>query len=1143
MVSIRILSVASLAILNASAWATPPRAAIVTSDLPGHSSALIASLTSVLEKEHYKVEPTPLESLYDADRLIANRPDVLVLPNAAVIPVRVAASIEKYLRTGGDLIALRTPLSANAMIRVDGRWTTKEAHLRETATTPPAHMLYDLSAGLRGWQRSSNHPEFAITTTPVRGEPAAGMHAVHVQLSDLDGWDTQITTVPPGCFRDGDTLTVLSAKGSDTTQHLAIEWEEKDGSRWIAAVPLGRQWQRFVLAPEQFKYWQSNPSRGQGNDKFNPANAVNLKIGLAHSHTGAVNGKQEYWLGPIGTGPRTSEMADLVGDASLPMLDTICPSYKLFECSEVATLTCAPGFAPSSPAGHMSPPNTAAMRSPHPRAAGGFDKGRQWRFLPLIEAQTADGQWRGNPAMLLIHADGPYKGGVWASFGIDDETWYTGPDAQRLLNFTLAHLRRKVFVLDGGTDKFTYFDGQPIRMGVRVVNLGKGPIDGRVLVTLSGRNNTSTVRKADWAVHLGPGEAKTLTDTWLPADWPVAGFSCEASLTIGDEYRDVVSNQAHVWRPSASKHFVTARDGRFMLDGKRWRAHGINYMPSSGIGSEDYDYFENWTGPRAYDPTVIDRDLGHVKALGYNAVSVFTHHKDRESLNIIDLIRRCDELGLKVNLFLRPSSPRDYDFKPIREMIEDLRLAENDTVFAYDIDWEPLWGRHNERVRWDREWEAWIVERYGNIAAAEKDWGFALPRDAAGKITNPLHEHIVKDGDWRRMVAAYRRFLDTLQYQKYANARTLIRGVDPNHLVSFRMTQAGDPTCAWDDILPYDFPYLVNAVDFLAPEAYGRIGDWERVKPGWFQREYARWADPAKPMIWAEQGMSTSYLGLCVPSPSLLDKQAAFYRDFYRMMIASGADGIFSWWYAGGYRCYENSDYGIINPDGSDRPVTKVIREMGPQFINGPDLKPVDTWIEFDRDQSATGIAGAYNAVKDEFWKAIAAGTTPGLRTAGTGSDSRTCAPVAVGNTPCNGANPPKYLDAVFDTVEIRDQNGKWVEVTKGTSVAVQSTAKPVAIRVRLTNLGEAKWIANDAEPGSPEAVGGVYLAVTSDGTPTYSPLSRDVPHREVLEPADLSVVLPDRGSVKVELRMSVAGRGAFGERFSFTLSPRAAVP
>lgn len=117
------------------------------------------------------------------------------------------------------------------------------------------------------------------------------------------------------------------------------------------------------------------------------------------------------------------------------------------------------------------------------------------------------------------------------------------------------------------------------------------------------------------------------------------------------------------------------------------------------------------------------------------------------------------------------------------------------------------------------------------------------------------------------------------------------------------------------------------------------------------------------------------------PSPEKLAFAANYYRDFYRMLTESGADGVFFWWYPGGYRLDERSDFGIINPDGTDRSVTEVIRSEGGKFLNAPkpDAKP-DHWIRVDRDRDARGLFGIYETAKDEYWEAIAAGKTPALQ-------------------------------------------------------------------------------------------------------------------------------------------------------------------
>ena len=206
------------------------------------------------------------------------------------------------------------------------------------------------------------------------------------------------------------------------------------------------------------------------------------------------------------------------------------------------------------------------------------------------------------------------------------------------------------------------------------------------------------------------------------------------------------------------------------------------------------------------------------------------------------------------------------------------------------------------------------------------------------------------------MVADYRCFLDQMLEEKYAEARRLVRTIDTRHPVSFRMQMAGDPTYRWEEMLPYDFFGLSKAVDIWEPEAYGRIGNWEQVKPGLFTQAYAKLCDPKKPLFWAEMGFSVWEMLHMQPASAKLEFAEQYYRDFYHMLIQSDADGIFFWWYPGGFRLNENSDYGIINPDGTDRSVTRAIREMGPLFMKVEKNSGQEVLIEVDRDADAKGL-------------------------------------------------------------------------------------------------------------------------------------------------------------------------------------------
>lgn len=1128
-------------VLSCSA-AAAARAVLLESGLPGDNPALVRSVENELRQAGYEVRVVGADDICSAENLSSADTDLLVLPNAAALPAKSTGPIDSFLKGGGDIIALNAPLWQTAYLKIGGQWVTRDQFQKERASVPAPNVLFDFKTGAASdWHRSSDNEKEPSSIEITDEGPAPGWRSMHVVIPNLTSWDTYASHEFTQPFPKGHTLTVFSAKGGPATSQLAVEWVEKDGSRWIAVVPLYPEWRQFVLTPEDFKYWNSTPNRGFRGDRFKPENAVRMSVGMAHTHMGgSVLGRHEYWVSTFGTAQMTPEYEEMLGAFDPPRLDILSPGYKFFDSTGVASLKVRDDQAILA---DVKLPLAQVIRSPHPRpGGGGLNKGRSWRYIPLVQAETGEGEWRGTPVTMVANTDGPYKGSVWASFAIGDIEWYKTGEALGIVRQIAAKMREGAFILDAGANFYTYFEDQDITLGVNAANLGKTTRTARARITLvESVPETKPVGLPDsHTINIEmkpaePGETTGDSVTFTPKKWPEGGYIATSELILDGKVVDKVRHEVNVFRPKKTKHFVTIKDGEFMLDGKRWRAHGINYMPSSGIATEDGEYFEHYIGARSYDPEIIQRDIDHMKDLGYNAVSVFIYIGHHTAQNLVDLLRRLDLAGMKADVSLRPGTPMDFRWPQIGEMITHLRPRDNDTVVAYDLAWEPTYGHHRDRVIWDGEWEKWIIERYGSIEAAEKDWGFPVPRDESGKVTNPLPHQTETDGEWRVMTAAYRRFLDTLLYKKYAEARRLVREIDPNHHVSFRMSEAGNPIYRWEGRIPYDFPYLAGAVDFLAPEAYGRIGDnWERVKPGWFEFEYARWAAPRKPMVWKEQGVSTWDNSQMRNTRDKLEYQARFYEQWYQMLIKSGADGLYSWFYPGGFRYGENSDYGVINPDGSDRPVSKVIRRYADQYINGPSSKPIDFWITIDRDRYCDGLAGIYDAAKDPFWNAIKQGLAPGLRTEGTGTDSSDCPLIAVGNVPCNGTNPPKYLDAVFDVVQVQNADGNWSRVKSGDTVKLRP-GDPLRVRVEFTNLGEAKLLpaTNQKREGT------VCILATVDGVESRVVL----PSGAIEHLASGKASFVTRGAsadrpAEVVFTFEAIGRTRFGEKFRLTVEP-----
>ncbi len=1101
--------------------------ALIYSDNPDPANrALAASVTKQIIAAGYEVRSIDSQALCDEKLLDVSKVDLLVIPNASVMPSRASYSVGAYLKSGGDIIALQAPMWQKSVIKAGKKWITREEYSLEHAGDTPDTPMPEFSAGqLSRWGRSTDNFNNPTTAKFTSDSPTPGASSMHVVLPIVTNWDTLCTPELNNPFAGGKSLTVFSAKGIAATPNLAVEWIEKDGSRWIATIRLTTKWRRYVLAPQDFQFYQSSTGRNFIGDCFNPANAAKISFGLAaQTHTGPAVGRQEYWIANLGYSTVTPELKDFANTDSQVKLDTLSPAYKMFTSTSASTISATSELLGSFKQMVVS----GSVRSPQPRpSGGGFNKGRDWRWIALLEARNKNGEWRGSPLTCFVNADGPYKGGIWVSCGITDPMLCANPSVLKAINEAAVRMRRGLFILDGGSNFYTYYADQSIKLGTRIVNLGKKTYSAiPVQITLVNAKTGESYYSKQSAVTVKTGETFTTSGNYTPKSWPKAGMVARVKILAGGTVIDRVSNTVDMWQPKDKKEFLTVKDGQFFLKGKRWKVNGTNYMPSSGIGTEDGGFFEFWTGARAYDPVVIERDLRHLQDMGINSVSIFTYSDFTEDQNLLDILRRLEKKGMKANLSLRPGTPMNFMWDQISRIINYYKLWENDTVFAYDLAWEPNFGSHQGRQMWDTEWTKWVVERYGSIENAEKGWSYPIPRNEGGGITNPRPNEIETDGAWRQMTAAYRRFLDTLLYKQYSQARRLVRSIDPNHLVSFRMAYAGDPTFKVGDMVTYDFPYLAAAVDFLAPEAYGRIGNWENVKHGWFEWKYAKWAAPEKPMLWTEMGVSIWDITTKNTPKSSLQLQSTFFSNFYKLMNATGMDGVYYWWYAGGFRVGENSDYGIINSDGSDRLATSTIRSNASTFLKSTLPKGKSTPILFDRDQHPIGITGIYDTHKAEFWDRINKGLDPVLITKGTGTDSTNCPLTAVGNTECNGTNPPKYLDATFDIVQVQTSNGQWTNVAKNGEVTLEP-ADLARARVTIMNLGEATLISalKSDKPGA------VYITVTSPTGTRLFPLPTDLRSRCEVTIDDLVVY-----GGEVTIGLLAKDRTGFGEKFGFVV-------
>lgn len=862
-----------------------------------------------------------------------------------------------------------------------------------------------------------------------------------------------------------------------------------------------------------------------------------------------------------------------------PLIETLSPGYKTYAMSDVASLEVesAPAILPDAP---VAVPSTSATWSCYARPQGkGFERGYKWRWIPLIRAYGKDGVRRGTAAWMLLNqaplSEGPAfedavarlagtnvvshlppaAGSVLAVCAISDDTALRDLARTSLLGDMAGRIRDGLFLSRAGSEQFSYWPGEKIRLGAVAVNGGSRRANLGIRVRVSDGDGGNVVFEKSSDVTIEAGGTATATFEWAPDRLIARRYVARTELLRDGKPIDAIAHEIGILPDERASRdgFITVRDGDFWLEGKKWHPVGVNYWPRHAIALECEDYVFHWLTPGFYDPEEVDRDLGQLESMGANFVSIRAHHQN-DRRTVLDFLRRCRNHGIRVMVFVQTHvitddphyfqglmMPFHFQEREVTEFIRSTRLADNPTLMAWDLIWEPAgWafgGRLNSfgwkdpapyRQRWDADWARWITERYGSLANAEADWGVPAPR-LGDKVTSPVDKQFREDGPARIMVAAYRRFMDNLMSRKWNDATRKLRALDPNHLVSFRQ----------GNLPPIDFTLTATPkhIDFFSMEGYGIQPDAAGSDQAGFINRYIRFVTGGKPHIWAEFGASAwdrASMRATEPKTAL---QGRTHEVIYRMALKAGASGASPWWLAGGYRVSEKSDFGILNPDGTLRPSGDLLRQYAALFKNPRPCPESDDWFTMDRDAHAG--SHWYYATHDgaeAYGRAAMQGRMLGVRTPGTGTTSANTPLIAVGNRPCNGHNPPKYLDAEFNWFRVKANGRDWIEVGDGARIRVPG-GKPIRAVASVGNLQEATWLTAANCGGKP---GAVYLATTVDsGLKLKAPIARDTAW---MHDADFgeSFLLTEgiTTETRIEMQMTAEGRASFGEKLRFTLLP-----
>ncbi|NLI00447.1 MAG: hypothetical protein GX446_13260 [Chthonomonadales bacterium] len=1128
--------------------------------LKAHTGGIAAALARSFGEAGYGVTVLGWDDLR-GKRLPADL-GVFVLADARELPVDARSEVQRLLQASGRVIAIGAPAASRLLARAPEGWVEQAAWM-ESAAKRLRRVPLTVEPGQ--WRRTAMRDTQEASITP---DPAEGPTAWRV-TTDLVGWDGWMVEAA-GAFGDARSALVIEAKGDAETTQLAVECVEQDGSRWFAVIPLTPSWRTHVLRSQDFAYWLDSPATGRGGpeDRFRPARLARMSFTLSASHTPRVKpGRRTYWIRNLAT----AQWLD--GDTptfELQDIEALWPSYKLYPLRDIVTLR------PAREQGILTAPQQAAWSgaayAPVWRERGRtVGRGRSWRWIPILEAYDRSGAQRGALLSVMV-GDASMPNGIWANLAVADPADALKPPLLRALLATAGAMTRGAFLLEGGAELFSYKPGETVRLGAKAINANRQAPAGdsrargaaanrqglRLAVRVtdaSGKEAFSASRSASPAAG-GAVEARW---TWKPDRFDTAGYTVETTLHEGGRLLDRIVHRIEALRtePARPDEFVRVEGSSFTLGGRPWRFRGINYWPSWVAG---YPHLQV-RSRECYDPEIIERDLAWLQAAGINVLSAVqaivpadpndpTSYRDQ-----LDFLDRCLRHGIRCYVTLHNARPyAGADWPTVRDYIERAGLRSHPAVMAWEVAWEPIdgpWGGRLDYLRDD--WNRWIAEQYGHgpddagrspadVAAA--DWGFDPRAKSGDAVPVPTTVQCTTSGPWDRYVAAFARAHSDLIGRAYGDIIRPLRAWDPNHLITFRGGACGIPSGA--TFAHIHSVGVARHVDFLCPEGYNlQTGGWtvptpaDDIRKGGLMTLYYRHVSREKPVVWMEFGYTVNgFGGPWSPErvhikPEELERQRVEIERFYSMIIESGARGAAPWWFPGGFRFDERSDFGLIEPDGSERPAARVLREFQPRFADVRHA-PADRTISVDFDAQRWH---AWDLYAPQYLEAVKAGHVPSLKSAGTGATSADCPLIAVGGTPYNGSNPPQFLNAEMDLLEI-EVGGAWRSVRAGDVVEVPA-GSTVRCRAQVGNIGEAEWLA----PASAPARGGVYLTATVIAgrvrATARSPIAASTPYLGTAQvrPFEIAAALTARTTVTFD--MEAEGRARFGERRMITLVPR----
>lgn len=526
-------------------------------------------------------------------------------------------------------------------------------------------------------------------------------------------------------------------------------------------------------------------------------------------------------------------------------------------------------------------------------------------------------------------------GSAAAHIGVSDIHKIKGAD--KLLTDIAKAFSRGLYLYEAGAKGIRFKKGEGVVFGANIMNTAEEYKSVTLKITAGAANNDIKLEKE---LLLSPHAITDVSFDFRYNEMESFGITDGADRDIVCELYDgeiLVDRIDTVYsylseRKSAKKsEFVSvSKNGEyFELDGKPWYMAGMNYWQSFWPSRELSDYWMGMYDSMNYSPSNVEQDLEYMEKCGLNCLLIRVDVTDfnRSIHGLRDFLVRCERHGFKVMLASAPTRSKYYSPKAVEQLLNNIDIAGNPTVIGLDIEWESAIHHYiSESIapEYCDEWEEWLISRFGSVENAGKALDTRFEKNAYGYAELNMFSNL-------KVAREYRKFVMDDINSYWAKLMKHLRPLLPDQLITFRHGSA----------LTQDRSQAEKYIDFVPLENYTFSGistpdgNEDLSLPGYRDKWTGliavssvmhRYAS-GKPVVWAEYNR-----GLC----GRIFEKGSFAYDhenmsyvakrkenqvLYNEYVQDGAEfsrcaGTAPWWWCGGFRFTERSEYGYLMPDG-----------------------------------------------------------------------------------------------------------------------------------------------------------------------------------------------------------------------------------